>query len=170
MRTFVASAKGADSRWHVIDAGGKVLGRVATLAARLLQGKHKASYTPFIDTGDPASELAQRTPHIDDIAWASYYYPEGSASSGIAALQAGDQARPRYQTGTPPGEVELSLEHRAGGQRCFSRGSHATHGNDCRRSVRRYRYGNVTLRRCERVDHGGADVDVPLPPLGSGVG
>jgi len=52
MRTFVASAKSADSRWHVIDANGQVLGRVATLAARLLQGKHKAVYTPFIDTGD----------------------------------------------------------------------------------------------------------------------
>jgi large subunit ribosomal protein L13 len=52
MRTFVASAKSADSRWHVIDASGQVLGRVATLAARLLQGKHKAIYTPFIDTGD----------------------------------------------------------------------------------------------------------------------
>ena len=52
MRTFVASAKSADSRWHVIDANGQVLGRVATLAARLLQGKHKATYTPFIDTGD----------------------------------------------------------------------------------------------------------------------
>jgi large subunit ribosomal protein L13 len=52
MRTFVASAKSADSRWHVIDAQGQVLGRVATLAAKLLQGKHKAIYTPFIDTGD----------------------------------------------------------------------------------------------------------------------
>jgi large subunit ribosomal protein L13 len=52
MRTFVASAKSATSRWHVIDANGQVLGRVATLAARLLQGKHKAIYTPFIDTGD----------------------------------------------------------------------------------------------------------------------
>jgi large subunit ribosomal protein L13 len=52
MRTFVASAKRADSRWHVIDAEGQVLGRVSTLAAKLLQGKHKAIYTPFIDTGD----------------------------------------------------------------------------------------------------------------------
>ena len=52
MRTFIASAKSADSRWHVIDANGQVLGRVATLAAKLLQGKHKAIYTPFIDTGD----------------------------------------------------------------------------------------------------------------------
>ena len=52
MRTFVASARSADSRWHVIDANGQVLGRVSTLAAKLLQGKHKAIYTPFIDTGD----------------------------------------------------------------------------------------------------------------------
>jgi len=52
MRTFLPSAKSADSRWHVIDAQGQVLGRVATLAAKLLQGKHKPIYTPFIDTGD----------------------------------------------------------------------------------------------------------------------
>jgi large subunit ribosomal protein L13 len=52
MRTFVASAKSSNTRWHVIDANGQVLGRVATAAARLLQGKHKAVYTPFIDTGD----------------------------------------------------------------------------------------------------------------------
>ena len=52
MRTFVASAKRADTRWHVIDANGQVLGRVATVTVRLLQGKHKATYTPFIDTGD----------------------------------------------------------------------------------------------------------------------
>jgi large subunit ribosomal protein L13 len=52
MRTFVATARGVESRWHVIDADAQVLGRIASTAARLLQGKHKASYTPFIDTGD----------------------------------------------------------------------------------------------------------------------
>jgi large subunit ribosomal protein L13 len=54
MSTFMVSAHAAaaDSRWHIIDAEDEVLGRVATLAARLLQGKHKAIYTPFIDTGD----------------------------------------------------------------------------------------------------------------------
>jgi large subunit ribosomal protein L13 len=52
--TFMPSANAAlaDKRWHIIDADGQVLGRIATLAARLLQGKHKASYTPFVDTGD----------------------------------------------------------------------------------------------------------------------
>ena len=53
MRTFVASAKSADSRWHVIDADGQVLGRVATLAARLLQGKHKADLHPVHRHGRP---------------------------------------------------------------------------------------------------------------------
>jgi large subunit ribosomal protein L13 len=54
MSTLIASAQQiADStRWHVIDADGQVLGRLATAAARLLQGKHKAIYTPFLDTGD----------------------------------------------------------------------------------------------------------------------
>ena len=52
MRTFVATPKDIDSAWHVIDAGERVLGRVASTAAKLLQGKHKAIYTPSMDTGD----------------------------------------------------------------------------------------------------------------------
>ncbi len=52
MRTFTPSADKIERQWHVIDAENMVLGRIATVAARLLQGKHKASYTPFLDTGD----------------------------------------------------------------------------------------------------------------------
>ncbi len=52
MPTYLPSVKTLGARWHVIDANGKVLGRVATDAAKLLQGKHKAIYTPFLDTGD----------------------------------------------------------------------------------------------------------------------
>lgn len=51
-----------------------------------------ATMFPFIDTGDPVSELAQRTLDTDDISWSSYFYPEGTAASGPAALQAGDQS------------------------------------------------------------------------------
>jgi hypothetical protein len=49
-----------------------------------------ATMFPFVDTGDPASELSQRTLDSDDIAYASFYYPEGTAASGPAALQVGD--------------------------------------------------------------------------------
>ena len=52
MRTFVASSKSLDRKWHLIDAEGQVLGRIATVVARLLQGKHRPQYTTFIDTGD----------------------------------------------------------------------------------------------------------------------
>ena len=54
MSTFIAGTEQAARQrgWHLIDADGRVLGRIATVAARLLQGKHKTIYTPFIDTGD----------------------------------------------------------------------------------------------------------------------
>ena len=52
MRTFVPRPAETDRRWHVVDADSQVLGRLATTAARLLQGKHRASYTPFMDLGD----------------------------------------------------------------------------------------------------------------------
>jgi large subunit ribosomal protein L13 len=52
MGSFVPTAGTVARQWHVIDADGQVLGRIATEAARLLQGKHKAVYTPHIDTGD----------------------------------------------------------------------------------------------------------------------
>ena len=43
---------GPDRQWHIIDADGKVLGRVASQAARILQGKHKPTWAPFLDRGD----------------------------------------------------------------------------------------------------------------------
>jgi large subunit ribosomal protein L13 len=52
MGSFVPTAGSVERQWHVIDAEGRVLGRIATDAARLLQGKHKPVYTPHIDTGD----------------------------------------------------------------------------------------------------------------------
>jgi large subunit ribosomal protein L13 len=52
MQTLPANLKTLERRWHVIDADGLVLGRVATRAARLLMGKHRPDYTTFLDTGD----------------------------------------------------------------------------------------------------------------------
>lgn len=52
MSTKISAAKESDRQWHVIDANGQVLGRVASRAARLLQGKHKPTWAPNIDHGD----------------------------------------------------------------------------------------------------------------------
>ena len=52
MKTFSARPQDVRRQWHVIDAEGKTLGRMATEIARRLRGKHKPEYTPHVDTGD----------------------------------------------------------------------------------------------------------------------
>jgi large subunit ribosomal protein L13 len=52
MSTKFPSKNGVNRHWHVIDADGVVLGKLATKAAMLLMGKTKPTYTPFLDTGD----------------------------------------------------------------------------------------------------------------------
>ncbi|MFA6961300.1 MAG: 50S ribosomal protein L13 [Opitutaceae bacterium] len=52
MKTFLAKKETVQPKWHLIDAEGAVLGRLAVKAANLIRGRHKASYTPSVDTGD----------------------------------------------------------------------------------------------------------------------
>jgi large subunit ribosomal protein L13 len=52
MSTTFAKKKEIERAWYVVDAEGQILGRLATQIARVLRGKHKPSYTPFLDTGD----------------------------------------------------------------------------------------------------------------------
>ena len=52
MRTYSTKVSDIERKWHVIDASGRTLGRLATEAAVLLKGKHKPMYTPHLDVGD----------------------------------------------------------------------------------------------------------------------
>ncbi|RXK32584.1 50S ribosomal protein L13 [Arsenophonus endosymbiont of Bemisia tabaci Asia II 3] len=52
MKTFTAKPETVKRDWYVVDADGKTLGCLATEIARRLRGKHKAEYTPHVDTGD----------------------------------------------------------------------------------------------------------------------
>ena len=52
MSTEFPTKNGINRQWHLIDAQDVVLGKLASKAAMMLMGKHKPSYTPFIDTGD----------------------------------------------------------------------------------------------------------------------
>jgi large subunit ribosomal protein L13 len=51
-KTYSAKASELDPQWYVIDAEGKVLGRLASEIAQILRGKHKPTYTPHMPTGD----------------------------------------------------------------------------------------------------------------------
>ncbi|MFW2372323.1 MAG: 50S ribosomal protein L13 [Gammaproteobacteria bacterium] len=52
MKTFSAKPETVKRDWYIVNAEGKTLGRLATEIARRLRGKHKAEYTPHVDTGD----------------------------------------------------------------------------------------------------------------------
>jgi len=52
MKTFSAKSAEVQRGWFIIDAKGKILGRMVTEIARRLRGKHKPEYTPHVDTGD----------------------------------------------------------------------------------------------------------------------
>lgn len=52
MKTYSAKPAEVTAKWHLIDAEGVVLGRLAGIVAKILRGKHKPMFTPHIDTGD----------------------------------------------------------------------------------------------------------------------
>ena len=52
MATYATKASEVSRQWHVVDADGQVLGRMASEVAYLLRGKHKPNYVPYLDVGD----------------------------------------------------------------------------------------------------------------------
>jgi large subunit ribosomal protein L13 len=52
MRTWIAKTEDVKRKWHIVDAQGKSVGRMATQIAEILRGKNKPTYTPHADTGD----------------------------------------------------------------------------------------------------------------------
>ena len=52
MKTFMANNQTIQHGWYVVDANGLTLGRLATVVASLLKGKHKPTYTPHVNCGD----------------------------------------------------------------------------------------------------------------------
>jgi len=90
MSTEFPSKNGIDRKWHVIDADGVVLGKLASKAAMLLMGKHKPIYTPFLDTGD----------HVVVI----------NAAKVRLAGRKEEQKLYRHFTGYPGGLVEMGVQ------------------------------------------------------------
>jgi len=94
MKTFSAKPETVKRDWFVIDAEDKVLGRLATEIARRLRGKHKAEYTPHVDTGDyivviNADKVAVTGNKMKDKMYHHHTgYPGGLKSVNFEKLQA----------------------------------------------------------------------------------
>ena len=52
MKTYMANPAKVEKKWYVVDAEGQTLGRLASEVAKVLRGKNKPEFTPFVDTGD----------------------------------------------------------------------------------------------------------------------
>ena len=93
-KTFSAKAADVTHEWFVIDATDKVLGRVASEVALRLRGKHKAIYTPHVDTGDfiviiNASKIrVTGTKSTDKIYYRHSGYPGGIYATNFRDMQA----------------------------------------------------------------------------------
>src|ERR1700704_4447153 len=90
MKTFSAKASDIDKKWLLIDADGLVLGRLASLIAMRLRGKHKPSYTPHMDCGDPIGVgKAQKGGVTGNKAAASIFYWHTGYPGGIKGRSKG---------------------------------------------------------------------------------
>ncbi|MCK4331334.1 MAG: 50S ribosomal protein L13 [Dehalococcoidia bacterium] len=87
MRTYSTRARDVEHQWHVVDASGKTLGRLASQIAILLMGKHKAIYVPYLDTGDYVIVLnAAKVRVTGKKAKQKVYYRHSGYPGGIKAI------------------------------------------------------------------------------------
>lgn len=99
MRTFSPKPTDITRAWHVVDAEGLVLGRLASEVARVLRGKHKPIYAPHADTGDYVIVVNAARIAVDPSKGAEkrYYrhsgYPGGLRSETLAHLMERDPER-----------------------------------------------------------------------------
>lgn len=99
MKTFSAKAHEVKRNWYIIDADRLILGRLATEIARRLRGKHKAEYTPHVDTGDYIVVINAEKVCVTGRKFKEkiYYnhtgYPGGIKAISFEKLQAKDPAR-----------------------------------------------------------------------------
>lgn len=87
MKTYSTKPADIERNWHVIDASGKILGKVATDAARLLMGKHKAIFTRNLDTGDYVVVInAEKVRFTGAKAQQKFYYRHSGYPGGFRAI------------------------------------------------------------------------------------
>lgn len=100
MSTYIAKEADIEKKWHLIDAEGKVLGRVAVEAAKLIRGKHKASFSPHQDCGDhvviinAAKAIVSGAKYEDKIYYRHSGYPGGLTEVNFREMMEKHPTRP----------------------------------------------------------------------------
>ena len=91
MKSFIPGEREINRKWHVVDADGQVLGRLATRVATLITGKNKPIYTPFLDTGDHVIVVnASKIRLTGKKHTAKFYRRHSGYPGGLKEISAGD--------------------------------------------------------------------------------
>ena len=99
MKTFQPKQKDIEKKWYLINAKGKILGKVATEAAKILRGKHRAEFTPNLDCGDEvivvnAKDVVVTGKKLKQKTYKSYSgYPNGLKVKVLEVLMKQDPTR-----------------------------------------------------------------------------
>ncbi len=94
MKTYSVKAGEIKREWHVIDAKGQILGKMATEAARLLMGKHKAIFSRHLDTGDYVVIInAAKVKFTGNKAKQKLYYRHSNYPGGFRSVALGDMLK-----------------------------------------------------------------------------
>lgn len=92
MKTYAPKAGEITRSWHVIDASNEAVGRLATVVARLLSGKHKPTYAPYLDGGDHVIVInAEKVMLSGGKADQKMYYRHSGYPGGFRAVRASDE-------------------------------------------------------------------------------
>ena len=109
--TKSAKPREVEKKWHLIDAEGLVVGRLATIVANLLRGKHKPSFTPHVDCGDHVVIInADKVRFTGKKLADKVYYKHTGYAGGIKSITAGKVLEGRF----PERVLEKAVERMIG--------------------------------------------------------
>jgi len=98
MNTFMANNQTIQHSWYVVDAAGLTLGRLATVVASLLRGKHKPTYTPHVNCGDNVIVVNADKIKLTGNKWDDKLYRSHSDYSGGLRTQTAKEVMAKYPT------------------------------------------------------------------------
>ncbi len=106
MKTFMAKNEDIERAWHVVDAKGQTLGRLASEAAALLRGKHKPSFTPHVDCGDHVIIINAKDIELSGNKWQDKKYYRHSQHPGNLKVRTAADMKEKH----PCRMVELAVK------------------------------------------------------------
>jgi len=111
MNTYMAKNETVEHQWFVVDATDKTLGRLATVVASVLKGKHKPIYTPHVDTGDYVIVINADKIQLTGKKWDQKLYYKHSGYSGGLTSRTARETMDKFPTRMVEKAVQGMLPH-----------------------------------------------------------